>query len=456
MDIGILLQAIVVIAFIFLGVRTGGVGLGAWGAVGTLVLIFGFGLQPGSPPVAAILVIVAVITAAAAMQTAGGIDWLVKIATRILEARPQSIVIVAPLVSFLFTLLAGTGNIFFPLIPVIYKLAYENNIRPERALAPSVTASAMGITASPVSAAMAAMITLTGPVGFELAQVLTITVPASLVAILGFSLVQSRLGRQLADDPEYRRRLESGLITPPDPAALRSAALPTTARTAATIFLGGVLVVVLYGLFKSQIVGLLEGVGIVFGEDGPPDSTTMIQLVMLTVAAAIIVITRIPVGDVPKAPLFGSGMVAMIALFGLAWLADTFVAANSDGIVAALGNVLESSSRLVAAIAFTFAIFLVAALTTSQSGATRTIIPIGLVLGIPAQFLVAMWQAVVGVLFLPANGTQLATVAIDETGSTKLGTAVVNHSFQPSVLIGTVISVAVGIALAIVLYGMTA
>jgi anaerobic C4-dicarboxylate transporter DcuB len=455
MDLTILLEAIVVVAFIFLGVRTGGVGLGAWGGAGTLVLIFGFGLKPGSPPVAAILVIVAVITAAAAMQTAGGIDWLVMIATRILEARPQSIVYVAPVVSFLFTLLAGTSNIFFPLIPVIYQLAYQNKIRPEKALAPSVTASALGITASPVSAAMAAMITLTGPAGFELAQVLTITIPASLVAILAFSLVQSRLGMSLEDDPEYQRRLAQGLIAPPDPAVLKKGSLPPTARNAALIFLGGVLVVVVYGLFKAQIVGVLESVGIRFA-DGPPDSTTMIQLVMLTVASLIILLTKIPVGDVPKAPLFASGMVAMIALFGLAWLADTFVAANNNAIVATLGDILKSSSNLVAVIAFTFAVFLVAALTTSQSGATRTVIPIGLVLGIPAQFLIAMWQAVVGVLFLPANGTQLAAVAIDETGSTRLGKAVVNHSFQPSVLIGTVVSVGVGLLVAMALYGATA
>jgi anaerobic C4-dicarboxylate transporter DcuB len=449
------LEALVVVVAIYLGVRAGGVGLGMWGAVGTLVLVFVFGLPPGSPPTAAMLVIIAVITAASTMQAAGGIDWLVAIATRILQARPSAIVYVAPLVSFVFTVLAGTSNIFFPLIPVIYQLSYQNGIRPEKALAPSVTASALGITASPVSAAMAAMITLTAPTGFELSQVLTITIPASIVAIVAFSLVQSRIGKDLKDDPEFQRRLAAGQIQPPDPAAIHSKLLPSTARTSALIFLAGVLVIVLYGLFKPPILTLLADLGVHLGK-GAPDSTTMIQLVMLSVAAILLVVTKVPAADVPKQPMFAAGMVAMIALFGLAWMADTFIAANKDAIVDTLGGIIETAGTVVATIVFTFALFIVAALTTSQSGTTRTIIPIGLALGLPTQYLIATWQALVGVLFLPANGTQLAAVSIDETGTTKLGKAVVNHSFQPSVLVGTVVAVLVGVAVATLLYGAVA
>ncbi len=220
------------------------------------------------------------------------------------------------------------------------------------------------------------------------------------------------------------------------------------------MFLTGVFVIVAYGLFKDQILAFFAGFGYTFG-DAPPDSTTMIQLVMLTVAALMLVVTKVNVADVPKQQMFGAGMVAMIALFGLAWLADTFVAANEATIVAALQGIIESSTALVAVIAFVGAIFIVAALTTSQSGTTRTIIPIGIALGIPMQFLIAMWQAVAAVLFLPANGTQLAAISIDETGSTKIGKFVVNHSFQPSLLIGVVVSVAVGIVIAAILFGTT-
>jgi anaerobic C4-dicarboxylate transporter DcuB len=452
-DLTFWLQGLVVVIFIFLGVRAGGVGLGAWGAAGTLVLVFVFGLPPGAPPTAAILVIVAVITAASVMQAAGGIDWLVGIATGILRARPSAIVYVAPPVSFLFTMLAGTSNIFYPLIPVIYELCYSNGIRPEKALGPSTVASAFGITASPVSAAMAAMITLTAVGGYELAQVLTITVPSSLVAIVVFSFIASRFGKDLNDDPEFQRRLAAGEIAPPA-STEEPKVIPPTGMTSALLFLAGVFVIVIYGLFKDQILTALAGIGIDFG-DAAPDSTTMIQMVMLTVAALMLVVTGVKAADVPKQQMFGAGMVAMIALFGLAWMADTFVAANNDAIVAAFDDIISNAATFVAVIAFTLAIFIVAALTTSQSGTTRTIIPIGIALGVPFQFLIAMWQAVSGVLFLPANGTQLAAISMDQTGSTKIGRFVVNHSFQPSLLIGVVVSVVVGFVVATLLYGTT-
>ena len=454
MDLKFWLEALVMVVFIFLGVRAGGVGLGAWGAAGTLVLIFGFGLPPGSPPTSAMLVIIAVITAASVMQAAGGIDYLVMVAKKILEARPSAVVYVAPPVSFIFTMLAGTSNIFFPLIPVIYKLCYENGIRPEKALGPSTVASAFGITASPVSAAMAAMITLTAVGGYELTQVLLITVPSSLIAIMVFSVIQSRMGKDLKDDPEYQRRRAAGEIQEPTPEEELNAPLPATARTSAILFLGGVFIIVFYGLFKTQVLNFFAGFGYTFG-DAPPDSTTMIQLVMFAVAAVMLVVTGVKTSDVPKQQMFGAGMVAMIALFGLAWLADTFVAANEAAIVAALEGIIANTGALAAVIAIVGAIFIVAALTTSQSGTTRTIIPIGIALGIPMQYLIAAWQAVAAVLFLPANGTQLAAISIDETGTTKIGKFVINHSFQPSLLIGVGVSVAVGLVVATVLFGAT-
>ncbi len=340
MDLSFWVQAIVMIAFIFLGVRAGGVGLGAWGAAGTLVLVFVFGLPPGAPPTSAILVIISVITAASVMQAAGGIEYLVKIAKGILESRPSAIVYVAPPVSFIFTVLAGTSNIFYPLIPVIYKLCYQNGIRPEKALGPSTVASAFGITASPVSAAMAAMITLTAVGGYELSQVLLITLPASLIAIVVFSFVSSKLGKDLKDDPEYIRRLAAGEVQPPETEEEEEAPLPASAQISALLFLTGVLFIVAYGLFKEPILAFYAGFGYTFG-DAPPDSTTMIQMVMLTVAAIMLVVTKVSVADVPKQQMFGAGMVAMIALFGLAWLADTFIAANEAIIVDTMQGIIE-------------------------------------------------------------------------------------------------------------------
>ena len=156
----IALQGLVVIAFIALGARGGGISLGLWGGVGTLILVFVFGLDPGEPPVDAMLIIIAVISASAALQAAGGIDYLVLLAAKALRRNPRRVNFVAPYASYLLTVATGTGNTFFSLIPVIYEVSYANRIRPERALAGSTVASALGITSSPVAAAMATILPL--------------------------------------------------------------------------------------------------------------------------------------------------------------------------------------------------------------------------------------------------------------------------------------------------------
>ena len=244
-SVSVILQAIVVLGAIFLGVRMGGIGLGLWGAAGTAILVFGFQLDPGSPPVDAFFIIIAVITASAAMQAAGGIDWLVKIASRIIQANPRRITLVAPLVSFVFTVGAGTSNIYFALIPVIHETAYRNGIRPEKPLASSTVTSALGITASPVSAAMAAYLTLL-PKDFTLPDILKITIPAAIVSCIVTALVQQRIGKELWEDPEYLRRVEAGEVEVPEkimaklPEATRTAAIAAaTARQAALAAGGG-------------------------------------------------------------------------------------------------------------------------------------------------------------------------------------------------------------------------
>ena len=206
----IAIEGLVVIGFIALGVRSGGIGLGLWGGVGTLVLVFGFGLAPGEPPVSAMLIIIAVISASAAMQAAGGIDYMVLIASKALRARPRMLNFAAPYVSWLLTILTGTGNTFFSLIPVINELAYANKIRPERALAGSAVASTFGITASPVAAAMATMLPLVEVYGYDIVDVMLITIPASIVGIFAMALVMNTRGKDLDDDAEFQRRLACG------------------------------------------------------------------------------------------------------------------------------------------------------------------------------------------------------------------------------------------------------
>jgi anaerobic C4-dicarboxylate transporter DcuB len=432
----IAIEGLIVIGFIALGVRSGGIGLGLWGGVGTLILVFFFGLDPGEPPFDAMLIIVAVISAAAAMQAAGGIDYMVQIASKALRARPKAINFVAPYVSYLLCILTGTSNTFYSIIPVINEVSFANKIRPERPLAASTVASAFGITSSPVAAAMATILPLVEVYHYNLVDVLLITIPASIVGIFVMCLVTSRRGAELENDVEYQRRLQAGLVTPP--AATGDVELLPYAKRSVAIFLGAVLLICLFGLF--------EGIRpTVTGEDGalePLSVTPIIQMVMLTAAALMLIFAKVKAADIPRMSIFTSGMVAMIALFGIAWMADTFIANNEDAIVGALGDLASKWPFMIAV-----AIFAVAALTTSQSAATRTMVPLGLALGIGAGYMIAMWTAVAGVLFLPANGTQIAAAEADTTGTTTLGKRVIDHSFQLPLQVAWVTTALVGVAI---------
>ena len=364
-------QGLIVIFFIFLGVRSGGIGLGLWGGVGTLVLVFVFGLDPGEPPTSAMLIIIAVISAAAAMQAAGGIDYMVKVASAALRARPKALNFIAPYVSYLLTILTGTGNTFFSIIPVINEIAYANKIRPERALAGSTAASTIGITSSPVAAATATLLPLVEPFGYDLVDVLMITIPATIVGIFAMALVMSRHGKELDDDVEYQRRLATGEVQPPAPPA--DIDLQPYAKRSVAIFLVGVLAICVFGLWE----GLRPTVAAEGGGVEPMSITPLIQMFMLAAAALIMIFAHVKATAIPTTDIFRSGMVAMIALFGIAWMADTFIANNEDAIVELLGGLAENWPFMIA-----IAIFAVAALTTSQSAATRTMIPLGLALGI--------------------------------------------------------------------------
>jgi anaerobic C4-dicarboxylate transporter DcuA/anaerobic C4-dicarboxylate transporter DcuB len=388
------------------------------------------------------LIIIAVVSAAAAMEAAGGVDYMVSVASKALRARPKALNFVAPYISYVLTILTGTSNTFYSIIPVINEVAYANKIRPERPLASSTVANALGITSSPVAAAMATLLPLVEVYNFDLVDVLLITIPASIIGILPMAFVMSRRGTDLDDDVEYRRRLESGEIQPPAPSV--EVELKPYAKRSVAIFLAGVAAICIFGLFEAiRPTVAAEGGGV-----EPISITPLIQMFMLTAAALILVLAHVKATDIPAMPIFRSGMVAMIALFGIAWMADTFIANNEDAIVQMLGDLAEQWPFMIAV-----SIFLVAALTTSQSAATRTMVPLGLTLGIGAGYMIAMWTAVVGVLFLPANGTQIAAAEADKTGTTSLGKRVVDHSFQLPLQICWVVTALVGIVIVWLFFG---
>src|SRR3954452_8984405 len=223
-----ILEALVVLGCILMGTRYSGVGVGLWGGLGVFVLVFIFREAPGEPPAGAVAIILAVVTTAALMQAAGGIDWMVMVAAKVIESRPKQITLIAPLTAFAFSIGAGTSNILYPLLPVIYDVSYRNGIRPSRPMTVSVVQSGVALAASPVSAAMAAMLTLTDtePYNFGLTQILAVTIPSCIVGIVVTSLVTNHLGKDLADDPEVQEKIRAGLL-PPIPTAT---SVPTTQR----------------------------------------------------------------------------------------------------------------------------------------------------------------------------------------------------------------------------------
>ncbi|MCM2341532.1 anaerobic C4-dicarboxylate transporter [Rhodoferax sp.] len=437
MTVSIALQFIVVLAAIWMGARSSGIGLGLWGAVGLTVLIGAFGIAPTSPPIDVMLIILAVIMAASVMEAAGGIDFLVGIAERIIRANPKYVTIVAPLTTWTFTFLAGTGHIVYPLLPVIYETAHRSGIRPERPMAVATIASQQAITASPVAAATAAMIGLFAEKGMTewgLREILLICVPATLIGVIAAAIVSMFIGKDLKDDKVYQARLAAGEIPAPQPPSERPALKPA-AKLAAYVFLSGVALVVLFGFFP-QLRQLP-------GAKSPLSMPIVIEIIMMSIAAIMLLVTKVPVDEVPKTATLRAGVVAVIGIFGLAWLGDSFISANKDLIIPAIGEWAK-----VAPWTFAFGLFLASVLLYSQAATTRALMPLGVVLGIPPQFLIGMFPAVNGYFFIPTYGSLIAAINFDLSGTTKIGRYVLNHSFMIPGLVATTVSVAAGLAIA--------
>jgi anaerobic C4-dicarboxylate transporter DcuA len=437
MTLAIVLQFAVVLAAIWMGSRFSGVGLGLWGAVGLLVLVVAFGVSPTSPPVDVMLIILAVIMAASVMEAAGGIDFLVRIAERIIRANPKYVTIVAPLTTWTFTFVAGTGHIVYPLLPVIYETAHRSGIRPERPMAVATIASQQAITASPVAAATAAMIGLFSEKGLSqwgLPEILMICVPATLTGVVAAAIVSMFIGKDLKDDPEYQARLASGQIPAPKVEADR-APLKPSAKISAYMFLCGVALVVFFGFFPEFRK--------LPGAKGPLAMPIVIEIIMMAVAAMMLLVTRIDVDDVPKTATLRAGVVAVIGIFGLAWLGDSFIAAHKDVIVPAIGEWAKAAPWT-----FAFGLFFASVLLYSQAATTRALMPLGMALGIPPQFLIAMFPSVNGYFFIPTYGSLIAAINFDLSGTTKIGKYVLNHSFMIPGLVATATAVFVGLLLA--------
>ncbi len=443
----IILQLFIVLALIFIGARVGGIGLGIYGMVGVFILVFIFGLKPGKLPIDVMLIIVSVITAAASLQAAGGLDYLVGLAAKFLRRHPEHITYYGPLVTWLFCLVAGTAHTSYSLLPIISEIATNSKIRPERPMSVATIAASLGITGSPVSAATAAIIStdLLGCRGIELKDVLIICIPASLIAILVASFVQNHVGKELVDAPEYQRRVKEGVINPEQDSKQMEQieAHPNPhAKYAVMAFLMAVLLVVIFGSVPS-----LRPSFVVDGETVRMGMPEIIEVVMMAMSALILLVGKAKVQDAVKGNVFAAGMNAMVSIFGIAWMGDTFFNGNLSFFKSHIAGIVTQYPFL-----FAVALFFMSIMLFSQAATVRTLYPLGIGLGITPLALVAMFPAVNGYFFIPNYPTEVAAINFDRTGTTRIGRYVLNHSFQLAGFITTFVSIGVGYLVITFLY----
>ena len=428
------LQLAFVLVAIIIGARLGGIGLGVMGGIGLAILTFGFGLQPTSPPIDVMLMIAAVISAASCMQAAGGLDYMVKLAERLLRKNPSQVTILSPIVTYLFTFVAGTGHVAYSVLPVIAEVATETKIRPERPLGIAVIASQQAITASPISAATVALLGLLAGFDVTLFDILKITIPATIIGVLVGALFSMKVGKELADDPEYRKRLTEGYLDVKK-VEIKDIHNKRHAVLSVLIFILATAFIVFFGSFDS-----LRPAFVIDGETVRPGMSAIIEIVMLSAAALILLLTRTDGMKATQGSVFPAGMQAVIAIFGIAWMGDTFLQGNMLQLTQSVEGVVRQMPWL-----FGIALFAMSILLYSQAATVRALMPLGIALGISPMILVALFPAVNGYFFIPNYPTVVAAINFDRTGTTRIGKYVLNHSFMLPGLVSTGVAIGLGL-----------
>ncbi|QIM62106.1 C4-dicarboxylate ABC transporter [Pasteurellaceae bacterium Orientalotternb1] len=434
-----LLQFAVVLLCILIGARIGGIGLGVMGGVGLAILSFGFGLKPAGLPIDVMLMIMAVVSAAAAMQAAGGLDYMIKIATNILRRNPKYITFIAPAVTWTFTVLAGTGHVAYSVLPVIAEVSRHNGIRPERPLGMAVIASQFAIVASPIAAAVVSVVAFLEPQGITLGDVLKITIPATVLGLFCACLIVNKVGKELKDDPHYQHLLQDPEYVKLNHSYTSSddIQISPTAKKSVGLFLFGALLVVLMGTFPS-LRPTFDGKAMGMAHT--------IEIVMLSVGALIILTCKPNGNAITQGSVFHAGMRAVIAIFGIAWLGDTLMQAHMTEVKEMVKGLVETAPW-----AFALALFVLSVLVNSQGATVATLFPVAIALGIPAPILIGVFVAVNGYFFIPNYGPIIASIDFDSTGTTKIGKYIFNHSFMLPGLLSMAFSLSFGLLFAKIL-----
>jgi len=416
---GILLLAI------YIGIRVGGVGLGLIGGAGVTVFTFAFGMKPGSPPIDVMLIIVAVVAASATLHAAGGLTYMVQLAEKLLRRHPKYITFLAPLCTYLLTMSVGTGHSVYLLQPIIADVAYKTGIRPERPMAVSSIASQMGITASPIAAAVTSFLAMALKAGYTvtLFNILCVTIPATAIGVFLAALWSLRRGKDLDKDEEFQERMKDEGFRSQLEERVTSLDenISKKAKRSVLLFFVGVIAIVLIAIFKLAPV-----------VDGKPVSMTIIvQIVMLSTGAVLLLYTRVKTAQIASSSIFTAGMAAVLAIMGIAWMSDTFIDAHKTELVSNMQAMVSHFSWL-----FAVSMFIVSAFVKSQAATLLIMVPVGFVLGIPINLLIGMIPACYAYFFFCFYPSDLSAINFDRTGTTRIGKYILNHSFMIPGLIG--------------------
>ena len=481
MTLTMILQLMIVLGALWVGSRYGSLALGAISGIGLALLVFGFGLKPGTPPTDVIYIIIAAVTCAGIMQASGGMDWLIQIAERLLRKHPDRITFLAPLCTFFLTVLVGTGHVVYTLMPIICDIALKKGIRPERPCGVASIASQVGITCSPIAAAVVAFVTISNSHGFDITipRVLMVSIPACVCGLMAAAAASYHRGLDLDKDPEFQRKLK-------DPAQYNyiygSTAttldkdIPQSAKNAVFIFLGALLIIVLFAAFPDilpeykQVMAVkgagnmelsngvtitakeLAKAGVVvngFTEHGMVDlkMNIVIQIVMITAAALMIIFCKASPKKAVAGPVWQSGMVAVVAIYGIAWLADTYFSNYMDAMQVMLADIVKEYPWSIALV-----FFMVSVLINSQGAVVVAMLPLAYSLGIAGPVLLGVLPSVYGYFFIPNYPSDIATVNFDRSGTTVIGKYLLNHSFMMPGLICVFTSTIVAYLLSLIFF----
>ena len=430
-----IVELLVVLLALYVGSRYGSLALGAISGISLAILVLGFGMKPGNPPTDVIYIIVAAVTCAGVMQASGGMNWLIQVAERLLRKHPDRITFYAPLCTFFLTVLVGTGHVVYTLMPIICDISLKKGIRPERPCGVASIASQVGITCSPIAAAVVAFTTISAANGFDITipQVLMVSLPSCVCGILAASACSYRRGLDLDKDPEFQARLQ-------DPETCNymygktmtslDKTISKEARRAVYIFLAAIASIVVFAVFP-KLLPQYDGKAL--------KMNIVIQIVMLAAAAFMIIFCKAAPKKAVAGSVWQSGMVAVVAIYGIAWLADTYFSNYLPQMQSALSDTVGRFPWMIA-----FVFFLVSVLINSQGAVVVSMLPLAYSLGIPGPVLLGVFPAVYGYFFIPNYPSDIATVNFDRSGTTKIGKYLLNHSFMMpglvSVGVATVIS----------------